>query len=696
MSVVPYNAHAVQTSGKFEYKRKAGKGDPGDGKYSITTEVYSSNSLEKTPAPLPKRIEVIAKWKSACLTIRLLDDGWEKRRSLREEAREKALKLGQEVRDRVVTARQLYPCLAKHLLGVSINEDLIMEICRFLARRILKCQEQQKKFLRIPEATYLEEAKGPQKAGAVRSWEESFCLFKYPQQASQMMASVLPTQAANSLDLALMLRNKSKKRAIKASLYRINSSVKKVLCLDLHFLWMAKSEDNKKINLILTRNIAEDSNHPSVKKGAVHLVFQSQQFEVPLHLERSLAGIQNRNVKYTDKALIRTREEKNKDQAKGDLQRTKAALELHKRLMQLAKEVNKEPCTLEVPETLGSIDAEGLREERSQEWGNINFNKLFIDRGLPLCMKGFPCRKVSTVECVDLLLGVVLNLEFFFHRNGLAHRDLKTKNLMVKVVTADSPLKGCIIDLDCAGKFGISFPNSEYYLWDKATRLGWCLPSSDVYALTIALMEMFFPRITYHFESPLFYERVAKYNENESNPSPYSFKAIFMERIHAYIKEAFSEKEVFRNFYFKSLKLSSLAEVHQKLEGLQTGLPAGPDLELIQKFKRELVAIEIVMHYLVDVCRQSIVLAEYLSTTTVGAQLIKIEAVLSAEKYAELNIDLKEKIFPEFKEKELQKVIVHLEELCPALTMKALQAKCREVLAALGGPTEPLEGKANK
>lgn len=626
----------------------------------------------------PKQLLAKERWKSAIrATVR------------------KAIQEGDRVRDQVVTARQLYPSI-KNLYGTSITE--LEDVCHFLARQILLSQD--------PECVmeYLEPGDNL-RISPGNVWHK-FQFFKYPSTPGRIAAE-LQRQAPNlaKLDRLPAAEKKQLKQKIKRAIDLICDSEEQIIGLDYQ-LWLQRTLNGKKINLILVqsgKNIEDDKQEPSyLGRGTYITAFRAQHFAVPLHLDLQLKGVQSRPIKYSEQVLLlpsivddQKDPEKNKCSRKDaiDEEKTrKKGINIQKELIALAKKDNKEPCVLEIPQILGLANARKIENGnvwviRLQRWANALLTTVFFNRKLPLDMDKQTFRNVSTIECMRLLLDVSTHVEQYFHRHGRVHRDLKSSNLMVKARSADSPLKVYIIDPDTIGPFGIARGNKGYFLWDEATRLGWNLPSSDVYALSILLLSLFFPNISFCFQNTKFYEKVAGYPDPHD---PNGCQAVCMKFICQYIEMLFNQ------FKDVCLGVRSLDELYRKIKLLQPKV-FGTDLLLLQKLTKEIVAIEIIINYLVEVCSQSMDLAEYLEGNPIGSSLKELESLSYRFKPEETKMkrkELEEKIFPKFKEMgKLSALIDTLEKNHPALTMAAFQAKCQEVLKVLGDTQDPLEKK---
>lgn len=643
-------------------EHKTNKSDPGDAKAgdsdSTSVATIAGKTFNLIPSP-SNRLIAKQKWKSAC---RLVVDRLDK----------KAFQIGEKERDLVVTAQQLFPCFRKHLLG-GYSDDQMMDICRFLARQILLSRE----------------PKGSRHYDYFAHLEPGDRLRMPPKSISHPFSFSDPVYLNR---LGEVISPKKPRKAFTGALL----SKMRVREIELDFLlWMSPTADGRKMDLLLTH--AEEM-ISRVRKGACVTTFKAQKFEVPFELESQRMGETRRYraIKYAPMVLISPNPLKEgtgrfktiKDQDLFDRQRSNKATKLHRQLVTLSKRMVEKPGILEVPKLLGPVGStikEYFRVEKFQDWINTDFEKALEEEKIPLDFEGKSFRNISSAESVDLLLQVSVYLEKLFHRNGYVHRDIKLPNILIGAKSSILPLEFRIIDFGLSEKTGHSIKSGRYFLWDKATRNGWCLPTSDVYALNLDLAFILMPLLHENFTSiPLYFDEVL---EDEVTNGK---KKIFASIIQDYLKCNIPSEAPFQQIQMKIGHVSALNEIYDEFALLERSTLSDTDRNLIQKFKRELKAIDSTYRHFINTFKQSEGLSEYLDSDGENGEMRRIRELFKELDYTQnrgpgrKQLESKEK---REKEKSVQALMPEflktLEYRFPALTMRAFQDKCKEMLAIL-------------
>lgn len=126
-----------------------------------------------------------------------------------------------------------------------------------------------------------------------------------------------------------------------------------------------------------------------------------------------------------------------------------------------------------------------------QNWYNANLFSATQKKAVPIDFMGTMTIPFTMKDILKVLVDVARSLEYQ-HGQGIVHRDIKMKNILIKL-NDDLKVMGYITDFDVTQSFGLSDTRENYRYWDCLSRLGIILPTSDIFGLAITLGESLIP-----------------------------------------------------------------------------------------------------------------------------------------------------------------------------------------------------------
>lgn len=133
------------------------------------------------------------------------------------------------------------------------------------------------------------------------------------------------------------------------------------------------------------------------------------------------------------------------------------------------------------------------RCEFEQDWFNGDLHVVMKKQLLPLLMfNNSEEKRIDYVEKLDILSDVAKSLQMM-HEIGFVHRDIKPRNILVRI-EPEKKCEGYISDFDLIQKIGTGMIR-DYCYWDRCSREGIVLPSTDLYGLVLTTAALFLPKL---------------------------------------------------------------------------------------------------------------------------------------------------------------------------------------------------------